>query len=171
MHWACSHMHLDLVLKRFRISLPQNVPLWCMDYFELKVKTPVPQEKLFPFLNYLEGPKVGIFSRIWEILSEWPVCMARQISKTSALPIALCMALLLFDDPGPYSISQLRMAYIPHFAFLSLNLSFVWGFCMYEIKFVFLLLICLTLISLLQQAKNLKGQKENFFLTNNRMRK
>lgn len=55
---------LGLSIEGVRNKSPQNVPLWCMDYFELKVKTLLPQEKLFPFPKYLEGPKVGIFSSI-----------------------------------------------------------------------------------------------------------
>lgn len=42
----------------------------------------------------------------------------------------------------------------------SLSLIFLWGSHTHEMKFIFLLLICLMTISLLDQLKNLEGKRE-----------
>ena len=66
---------------------------------------------------------------------------------------------------GPYPISYIMMAYIPHCIFLSLNLSCVCGRegggpCKDKIQFYFLLSICLRSVSFLDQPEELRGTEE-----------
>ena len=69
------------------------------------------------------------------------------VEQTSSCPASSLLNLVnycsFFEVPGS---PWLKEAYIPHFTFLSLTLSYMWDSHAYEIKFVILLLICLMLI-------------------------
>lgn len=138
----------------------QDMPLWYADYFEIKAtETLQTQEKLLPPLNSLEKFKLEALHIIRIITRHnilWSIYMAGQ---TTSYWIHICSIALRW--PSSLLKPQCRMSYclicsyIPHFLFLSLNHSCMWGLslshecgaplCTYALTSgYYFLLICLT---------------------------
>lgn len=140
-----------------------------MDYFKLKTtETSQLQRNFCPSLNYLEEFAVKVFPRM-RIISRDKFDLSGPsgwLGKHPATKHRLLFSLSCewssshWKPQVPFH-SQLRLAYIPHFTFL----SWTWGSCMDKVNFEFLLLICLMWIWLDQPKEPLKD-REKFLLSN-----
>lgn len=122
-----------LWLKRVQNSSLQDVPLWHKNYFELKaIKILWLRRNFCPFFNYIKETKLGALP-IWIIAWKnflWPISVGY-----------FCLSYCPGNFPPPlwspsvsYLIPWLRMPDMPHFTFLFLNLSCMWGPHMYKCK-------------------------------------
>ena len=150
----------------------QDVPLWHKDYIELKtILFLQAQEKLYLSVKEFKWRALPVIRIIARYKFLWPIYRAGQTSNywVSALLIILWITLFPGWSLRPLSHSLAQDNIQISFCLLSSHLSCMWGSHMYQVKFIFLLLICLRLISLLDQLKEPLFGRVKFFLpdTNN----